>query len=603
MFMRNRFTRFIGALSALALSVGGMITAPAVPAAAAYNGSLPGSVMLGMFFNSEEDRTDTLYVSFDGLNFHKISQAFTDTTPYDASSSIDQQYGRDNANTLHDPGLQYDKARDIFWTNSAWTDNGSLIPMISYSRDLITWTAPGSASQTNVRGFVGDLPFDANGNRTNSSNFSCAAPEIFVDDDGSVWFTACLGFYANNDADKMSTYILRANNFQVRDTDITASTRYDYRLTNYQVHANYSPMYSIDLDSAKTSKKDPANEPDLLKTDNYIDSSLFKDPDSGKYYLTVKRDGVCNEIWESDTLLSLQGQWNLVTYDALTGYEGPSLTKSNGHYYLYADKLADYPALDPDGNFGTGDGTRGIYVCTSDDLIHWSNPQKINATSENGSAIPTRHGTVITVTDPSAIRTVMNAYSAAGYNYSPSQSTPYAAPASTYQGWKHIGGRMFWYENNVRQGTYQDNGDVVSDGTKRGREVAQISNNTWYWLDANMDGAKAAGKEVMIPYIYQQEAGWDDATMRANASASDAGLQDFVYESMKNRTGKWIRYDGNGGMLKGWQTIQGDLATIYPEQRGNTYYYDTKTGLMAKGWVTIDGVRHHFDEITGVQTQ
>ena len=33
---------------------------------------------------------------------------------------------------------------------------------------------------------------------------------------------------------------------------------------------------------------------------------------------------------------------------------------------------------------------------------------------------------------------------------------------------------------------------------------------------------------------------------------------------------------------------------------GNIYYYDTKTGLMAKGWVTIDGTTHYFDETTGV---
>ena len=66
-------------------------------------------------------------------------------------------------------------------------------------------------------------------------------------------------------------------------------------------------------------------------------------------------------------------------------------------------------------------------------------------------------------------------------------------------------------------------------------------------------------------------------------------------------TGKWVRYDENGAMLKGWVTIEGELAVLYPEQEGNVYYYDHRTGLMAKGTVTIDGVEHYFDEITGVK--
>ncbi len=54
-------------------------------------------------------------------------------------------------------------------------------------------------------------------------------------------------------------------------------------------------------------------------------------------------------------------------------------------------------------------------------------------------------------------------------------------------------------------------------------------------------------------------------------------------------------------MLKGWVTIEGALAEKYPDQVGNTYYYDTRTGLMAKGNVTIGGVLYHFDENTGVK--
>ena len=53
-------------------------------------------------------------------------------------------------------------------------------------------------------------------------------------------------------------------------------------------------------------------------------------------------------------------------------------------------------------------------------------------------------------------------------------------------------------------------------------------------------------------------------------------------------------------MYKGWYTVEGADALIYPEQVGNTYYYDPKTGLMAKGWVGIEGRMYYFDEVTGV---
>ena len=70
---------------------------------------------------------------------------------------------------------------------------------------------------------------------------------------------------------------------------------------------------------------------------------------------------------------------------------------------------------------------------------------------------------------------------------------------------------------------------------------------------------------------------------------------------MKNKSGKWVRYDKEGKMLKGWVEIKGELAELYPDQKDNVYYYDNFTGLMAKGWITIEGTLYHFDEITGVK--
>lgn len=54
-------------------------------------------------------------------------------------------------------------------------------------------------------------------------------------------------------------------------------------------------------------------------------------------------------------------------------------------------------------------------------------------------------------------------------------------------------------------------------------------------------------------------------------------------------------------MIKGWYTVKEGTedAKLYPTQVGNTYYYDSRTGLMAKGSITIDGINYTFDSVTG----
>ena len=163
----------------------------------------------------------------------------------------------------------------------------------------------------------------------------------------------------------------------------------------------------------------------------------------------------------------------------------------------------------------------------------------------------------------------------------------------------------YWYENGIRQGTLSDSKGVMGDGTIRGREIYDKSSNGWYWLDACYQGAKATGKEVWMPYIYQNELNWSDDEIWANANNSGS-MATQVYEAIKAHqrgdlagSGKWVRYDENGKMMKGWCEITGTLAELYPDQAGNTYYYDEMTGLMAKGEVTIEGVSYYFDVNTG----
>lgn len=130
----------------------------------------------------------------------------------------------------------------------------------------------------------------------------------------------------------------------------------------------------------------------------------------------------------------------------------------------------------------------------------------------------------------------------------------YTAKYGEKNGWVEENGKKYWYEKGVKQGT-----------TGRGKEIYDPDSDAWYWLDAVQGGAMTVNKDV-----YQESAAgqWADKP---------------------DGTGKWVRYDENGHMVKGWQTTD-----------KGTYYFDLITGAMAKGAGDIDGVPCAFDEYTGI---
>ncbi len=191
--------------------------------------------------------------------------------------------------------------------------------------------------------------------------------------------------------------------------------------------------------------------------------------------------------------------------------------------------------------------------------------------------------------------------------------------------WKTESGKQYWYENGVKQGVYGSKGNVwYWDGaagkeTERGREIYDPESDGWYWLDAIYDGAKAANKEVFMPYIYSDEEGkgadWISEVAALSNKTSETVKKDGgevvdlsaqIAGAIKahggDGAGKWVRYDAEGKMVKGWYKVQGSDETLYPDQKGNVYYYDRQTGLMAKGDVTIDGVKYTFDTVSGKLT-
>lgn len=129
----------------------------------------------------------------------------------------------------------------------------------------------------------------------------------------------------------------------------------------------------------------------------------------------------------------------------------------------------------------------------------------------------------------------------------------YTAKYGEKNGWVEENGKKYWYEKGVKQGT-----------TGRGKEIYDPNSDAWYWLDAVQGGAMTVSKDV-----YQESAAgqWADKP---------------------DGTGKWVRYDAQGHMIKGWSADK-------------RYYFDPIYGTMAKGDAVIDGRTYHFDKKTGIR--
>ena len=192
----------------------------------------------------------------------------------------------------------------------------------------------------------------------------------------------------------------------------------------------------------------------------------------------------------------------------------------------------------------------GIYYAVSQQEYHQDVRQYIKT---RDIPVPTATPTAVPTATPTAAPTATPVKPTATPTATPVKPTatptatpvkPTATPASGYTGWKTVNGKDYWYENGVKQGT-----------TGRGKEIYDPDSDAWYWLDAKQGGAKAVNKDV-----YQESNG-----------------------------GKWVRYDANGHMIKGWDTND-----------DGTYYFDLVTGAMTKGDATIDGLPCSFDTVTGI---
>ena len=192
------------------------------------------------------------------------------------------------------------------------------------------------------------------------------------------------------------------------------------------------------------------------------------------------------------------------------------------------------------------------YIKTRDIPVPTATPTAVPTATPTAAptATPTAAPTATPTATPTAAPTATPTATPAATPVKPTATPtatpvkPTATPASGYTGWKTVNGKDYWYENGVKQGT-----------TGRGKEIYDPDSDAWYWLDADQGGAKAVSKDV-----YQESNG-----------------------------GKWVRYDANGHMIKGWDTND-----------DGTYYFDLVTGAMTKSDATIDGLPCSFDTVTGI---
>ncbi|PJM78652.1 hypothetical protein [Bifidobacterium scaligerum] len=403
--MRNssRLLKCLSAVAAAALLLGAAGTAMAVDT----NTQNDPDVLLGTFWNTNADGTlsNSIYMSTDGVHFNKLSTAIT------SNSSTDM------GEFQQDAGLFYKNG--AFWLNSGWawsdpddTDNLTkghfLQPMYSSSKDLTTWTQPRGWAQYKSDGWVEndkvselfptELPpscpvdetrcqGDGQGHTVDGS-FDSAGAESFEDEDGTTWFVSTAGYYGPKHGDDRVQPTITNKVFIASVKNLDRTSKMDTETDG----RSFPPTGSSDQ------KLYPVNLPGISQ--NILDPALFKS--DGKYYLSLEADGHI-AVFSIDDLSNASdaSKWTEVTGDAFNriGFEGPSLTKFNGKYLMYADRLAV-------------DGGVGVHVATTTDVNNWPSgyPAQVVATDAAGNSFTPRHGTVIAVTDPTAKKIVWDLY-------------------------------------------------------------------------------------------------------------------------------------------------------------------------------------------------
>lgn len=504
-------------LCSFALAVGSLMgsATPALAATSDYPETL-----LGAFWTSDSDQTDTLYLSTDGINFERIS------TPYESGPGGEGLLkGTDHIYTLHDPGLFYTPNNQTFWLISGYVENGSFRYMAGCSQDLLEWSWPDPAN--GERFYPTEAP-DMGGHFT-AQGFNTAGTDATCDPDGStVWVVTSLGFYAphngmNSQFDVMHPYIMKVSNL-APNVDIT------------QGHYEWHGLAPLGTNGPLM----PINLPDEGISNNWIDPSLYYE--DGWWYLSIKAWGVQNRIYRIRDLnrASDAGAWELYVGNVVTGFEGASMTKLNynASYYTYVDKLADWP---PE-NY---DDTTGVFAFRSPYIIgrnDWTNLGRIVTKDEYGNRIANRHGSVLNIKDQHALQVVWNLHD---------RLYSHGKDAHWQDEWVDRGGGN-WYV--YKHGELRTNAwiELRGDWYFVGADGQMLADKQWldyqgksgyYFFNPNHDGTY--GKMRIGWFLNPADGAW--YYMNPEAGSGTQGL--CVTNGERWIDGKLYRFDGEGRCL------------------------------------------------------
>ena len=324
-----------------------------------------GDIILGMYFNSTKDWTNSIFASTDGQVYRRIA------TAYRQQRASDHAY-KDSSGNWHypqqTPSIVYYNGK--FWCLSGWNrQNGKIWPTISYSTDLVHWTYPeGEGLITGTRGIAVDSLPIVNGQAYR--NFDIVAPEWYISKNGGLYIIVSCGYYGDYHGrptqDQMTAYIIKV-------TALSASAG--------RADGNTGYLWPVNLTfKAQTAKKLP-----FTNTEDFIDGAGYNNGDYD--YLVIKRAGLYNQIYRTTNIDDVNA-WRLVNGRASYGFEGASIAKLGSTYYMMTDKVEGVTAT----------GNKLFKSSSISTGSAWSGPSEAVFLAENNQLLAApRHGSLLTL--------------------------------------------------------------------------------------------------------------------------------------------------------------------------------------------------------------
>lgn len=335
-------------------------------------------IMLGMFDSTGEGGTNNIFASYDGQNFTRIAQAYK--TNDDTNKAYYENHWPQSC-----PSIMY--YNGYFWALSGsnewnhYTTPAKIWLGISYSKDLIHWThaefdgrlAPGSTKGVELETLPTVDMSKVRDKSFNYRNFDTVAPEWAVASNGSIYIVISCGYYGDyhgdHTNDQMQAYIIKVNELSAQDGVRDGNTNYLWS-TNLKFRA--SKAKKLGINAAGT---------------DFIDGALFTE--GGADYLVIKKNGKSNQLYKTTNIDNVNS-WRLVNSRMTFSYEGPSIAKLNGRYFLMTDRITN----------GRANGVRVTSTSNLEQSGAWPTPHDPSYTIMTGGSHPitkVRHGSVITL--------------------------------------------------------------------------------------------------------------------------------------------------------------------------------------------------------------